>query len=99
MLEVEVDLRNHCIETAIKRSYNRMLSKCLRSREGDLKSEAELALLQSALDQLDFSSLRTAHKALAGKTGARIVLTGNGQHPPGIAIDGLPIEMAPHIRK
>jgi hypothetical protein len=99
MLEIEVDLGNHCIETAIKRSYNRILSRFLRGRKADPRSEAELALLEAALVHFDFSSLRTAHKALAGKSGSRIVLTGNGGDLPGISIDGSPIEMAPHIRK
>ena len=99
MLEVDLDLRKHCIETATKRSYNRLLSEYFRSKEGDSESEKKLALLQKALSRFDFSSLRAVHKELAGKSGARIVLTDNGGKPPGIIIDGRPIDMEHHIRK
>lgn len=99
MLEIDLDLRKHCIETAAKRSYNRILSELFRSKEGDSETEAKLDLLQNALTRLDFPSLRTAHKALAGKSGARVVLAGNGDDPPGILIDGRAIDMEPHIRR
>ena len=95
-MEIVLDLRKHCIETAAKRAYNRLLSEVLRGRARDSASEAEL--LRDALTRLDFPSLRAAHKALAGKSGARVSLTDNGAGPPGITIDGRPVDMAPHIR-
>ena len=99
MLEIDLDLRKHCIETAIKRSYSRLLSEIFRSKEGDSESEEKLDLLQKALTCFDFSSLRAVHKELAGKSDARIVLTGSGDNPPAIIIDGRPIDMEPYIRK
>ncbi|MGD9876142.1 hypothetical protein [Desulfococcus sp.] len=99
MLEIEIDLRRHCIETAIKRSYNQLLSEYFHSKKGDSASETKLALLQNALTCFDFPSLRAGHKNLAGKSDARIVLADKGECPPGILIDGRPIDMTPHIRK
>ena len=49
MLGIDLDLRKHCIETATKRSYNRLLSVLFRSKEGDSESEEKLYLLQKAL--------------------------------------------------
>lgn len=87
MTEIELDLRKHCIETAIKRFHNRLLSEYFRSRGGDIESEEKLTLLQKALTSFDFSSLRTIHRELAGNSAARIILTDNGGSMPGITID------------
>ncbi len=35
MLEIDLDLKKHCIETATKRSYNRLLSEYFRGKEGE----------------------------------------------------------------
>ncbi|MGE0087417.1 MAG: hypothetical protein AB7S75_23665 [Desulfococcaceae bacterium] len=94
-----MDLRSHCIETAAKRFYNRLLSEYFRSKGGDAESEGKLALLQSAMTCLDFSCLRAGYKELAGNSDALIVLTDKGGSLPGITIDGRPIDMEPCIRK
>ncbi len=99
MLEIELDLRRYCIETATKRFYNRLLSEYFRSKGGDAESEEKLALLQKALTCFDFSSLRTIHRELAGKSSARITLTDNSGSPPGITIDGRPVDTEHCIRK
>lgn len=88
MLKIELDLRKHCIETAMKRSRNRLLSEYFRSKGGDTESEQKLALLQKALTSFDFLSLRTLHRELAGDSGARVILTDNGDSTPGITING-----------
>jgi hypothetical protein len=87
-LEIELDLSNHCIETAIKRCYNRLISEYFRNGRGDSESEEKLALLEKALRCYDFSALRTVRRELAGKSNARITLTGNGDTLSGITIDG-----------
>lgn len=86
--EIELDLRKHCIETAIKRLHSRLLSEYFRNREGNVEIEEKLSLLQKAMRRFDFSALRTERKELAGKSDARITLTDNGGSLPGIDIDG-----------
>jgi hypothetical protein len=99
MLEIELDLRKHCIETAIRRLYNRLLSEYFRNRGGNAESEKKLTLLQNALSCFNFSSLRTVYRELAGKSGARIILTDNGGSAPGITINGRPVSTEHCIRK
>ncbi len=93
MSEIEIDIRFHCIETAVKRSYNRLLYEYLRNKGGDVESEKKLDLLQKALTDFDFPSLRAAHKELAGKSGARVILTDTEGNLPGIIINGILIDM------
>lgn len=93
MPKIELDLRKYCIETAIKRFYNLLLSESLRNRSSDAKCEEKLALLQNALTGFDFSSLRSVHKELAGNSNANIVLTESDGGLPGIAIDGRIIDV------
>ena len=87
MPEIELDLGRHCIETATRRRYNRLLSEYFRGRQGDPELEARLELLQKALTDLDFPSLRAAYKELCGNTAARVVLTAVGGRPV-VSIDG-----------
>ncbi len=74
---VEIDLpglSDHCVETEIKRLYNRRMGEYFRQKgecEGLLKI---IAVLTAALKHLDFSQLRSAHPALSGKTKSRVVL-------------------------
>jgi hypothetical protein len=99
MLEIELDLRKHCIETAIKRSYNRLISEYFRNRKGDAETEEKLALLQNALTRFDFPCLRTVHRELAGESHARIILTDKGDAPPNITIHGRPVDTEHCIKK
>lgn len=99
MLEIELDLRKYCIETATKRLNNRLLSDYFKSKGGDAQSEEKLALLEKALSCFDFSALRSRYKDLAGNSPARITLTDNGDRPLGITIDGRPIDTEPCIKK
>ena len=92
MPEIELDLKTRCIETAAKRSYNRLLSEYFRTKGADRDTEKKLALLQKALSTFDFPYLRSTYKELAGNSDARIVLADTEDHLPGIIIDGRPID-------
>ena len=93
MLNIELDLRHHCIETAINRLQSRLLSKYFKSRGNDSQAEEKLALLEKAQTCFDFSSLRTHHKELAGNSEAIIILTDTGEKLPGITINGRRIRL------
>jgi hypothetical protein len=99
MPKIELDLRKHCIETAIKRFSNRLLSEYFRSRGSDAELEEKLAMLQKALMRFDFPSLRSVHKELSGNSGARIILTDSGDNMPGITIDGRVVDTEHFIRE
>lgn len=87
-----MDLSKYCIETAIKRSLNRLLSEYFRIKGDDPGLEKKLSLLQNALLRFDFPCLRTMDEALAGNSSARIILRDNDAGLPVISIDGRSID-------
>ena len=87
MMEIELNLKHHCIETAINRLHNLLLTEYFKSRGSDSEAEAKLPLVKEAQKRFDFSFLRANYKELAGNSDARIVLTDNGKGMPGIAIN------------
>jgi hypothetical protein len=75
-----LDLRRHCIETALRSAYNRALAEVLRLRTPDPQTERRLSLLQAALEQLDFPALRSRFRELAGNCPAQVAI---GEEAPG----------------
>jgi len=74
-LEIQLDLSRHCIETDIRKQYNRLISnyfKSPRDREG---IEKRISLLKHALETLDFRQLRNKHPKLAGNTADKVFLS------------------------
>ncbi len=90
MLPIRLNLKRHCVETEIRRVYNRTLSACLKNKD-DSELEDRLEILQKALQELDFSYLRTANTDLAGGSSAEISLAQGSQGVPVITIDGCAI--------
>jgi len=66
MIQIPLDLSTHCIQSEIKRLYNRQLSICLKSLESDCLAENKLELFRQALETGAFPKLRAEHPALAG---------------------------------
>ena len=98
MKEIVLDLRVFCIETATKRFYNHLLSEYFSNKKEDEESEKKLDMLQKAMTYYDFSSLRSIHKELAGKSNARIALINNTGNIPSITIDNRIIDMKAFIK-
>lgn len=74
-MDLPLDLGRHCIETEIRRIYNRSLSEYFKQGADTKRIEKRIDLLKRALEGLDFPRLRTTYPELAGKTGAAISLT------------------------
>lgn len=88
MVEIELNLTKHCIETEIKSCHNRVLSAYFKTKGKDKALEEQLILLESALENFDFSALRSTYRELAGENSSRIMLTDRGGEIPDIFIDG-----------
>ena len=73
-VQIALDLRRHCIETEIKRLYNRKVSRYFKQAEDREQLEAEIELLKTALETFDFGRLRSEHPPLAGKCDCSVVL-------------------------
>jgi len=73
-VKIKLDVNRHCIETEIKRLYNQCVSRFFSApAERDIL-EGRIALLQYALENLDFPSVRSRHPHLAGGCGGDVFL-------------------------
>jgi len=87
-----LDLSRHCIQTEIRRLYNRSVSRYFKLEKEDPQLAADIELLKNALETLDFPRLRSAHGALAGGRGDREVeLVADDQGGVIVQIDGIEI--------
>lgn len=64
---ITLDLSQHCIQTELKRLYNKSINSYFKAAPAD-KPELEQLIegLRRALETVDFGKLRTAYPALAG---------------------------------
>jgi len=92
MDELSLDLSRHCVETAIKKRYNRALSDYFRATTERERHEKIIDLTHQALQALDFNRLRSQYAPLAGHTDAQVVLTREADRLS-IHIDGQPVEL------
>lgn len=73
-MRIRLDLSRHCIETEIKRIYNRTVSACLKPN-ADLEAlEKVLVLTGAALKRFEFQAQRSAYPILQGGGTARAFL-------------------------
>ncbi|KJS32881.1 MAG: hypothetical protein VR64_04955 [Desulfatitalea sp. BRH_c12] len=87
MIEIPLDLSRHCIETEVRRLYNRALSGYFRAGQDKSRIEQTIDLTQHALQTFDFGRLRATHAPLAGQSNAKVSLVRDGQ-VDAIRIDG-----------
>lgn len=66
-MEITLDLHRHCIQTAIRQKYNRLIADYFKSPAKNQEiMESEISLLKTALENLDFGKLRAGFPALQG---------------------------------
>ncbi len=84
-----LDLSKHCIETEIRRLYNRSVSLYLKLGKAEPQLEADIEMLKTALESLDFPSLRSAYRQLAGHSGDCVIELGSrGDGSVAVILDG-----------
>jgi hypothetical protein len=67
IMDVQLDLSTHCIETEIKRCYNLKISAYFKAGLNERQRlEPIIDMLRLALETFDFAKLRTRYPALAG---------------------------------
>lgn len=93
-VRLRLDLSRHCVETAIRKRYNRRVGEALRSPEPPERLESELELLKTALETFDFGRLRMTYPALAGHSSEEVELEENAPGRPLIRINGKPVAEA-----
>ena len=86
-IELTLDLRRHCIETAIRRRYDQALGTYFKDENARPRLEKDIELLLEALETLDFPTLRGTHGPLAGQTDTQVTLSRDRQGHLAIDID------------
>lgn len=89
-MKMKLDLRRHCIETEMKRQYNKALSQYFKATtDADRQPlETRIEMLQKGLENFDFNRLRAGYPELRGDIEAEITLAGQQDKPPLILING-----------
>ncbi len=72
-MEIELNLRHRCIESAIKKEYNQSMSDYFK-RSGHSILEEKIDLCKRALEILDFKKLRSNYSELCSGTDSNVVL-------------------------
>ncbi|MEJ2165894.1 MAG: hypothetical protein P8X90_10220 [Desulfobacterales bacterium] len=87
-MDIPLDLSRHCIETEIKRQYNKAVSAYFKADAKEKhRLESTIEVMRRALGTLDFADLRTQYPPLAGGTDRHIILSCENENLA-IAIDG-----------
>ena len=90
-MKLELNLGKHCVETELKRLYNRSLSEYFKPGRNRKQLEKIIDVLTTVLENSNFRNLRSTYPELAGKSEANIVLTVDRQDHVVILINGIPI--------
>ena len=93
-MNIKLDLSRHCIETEMKRQYNKTISDYFKKKAGGDKQalETRIDLLQQGLETFDFNRLRTQYPELRGDAPADIELSENAEQKPQLLVNGKAID-------
>jgi hypothetical protein len=87
-MDIRLDLSRHCIETEIKRQYNKVVSAYFKADTKEKhRLESTIEVMRRALETLDFPHLRSQYPPLAGGTDRNVILSGENEDLT-IIIDG-----------
>jgi len=90
-MKIKLNLKKHCVETELKRLYNRSLSQYFKPGSNQEQIEKIIDVIKTVLENSNISNLRSKYPELAGKSEANIVLTTDRQDQVVILINGLEI--------
>ena len=93
-MKIALNLNKHCIQTEIKRQYNKLISKYFKSDQSENRDMigTKIDLLQRALENLDFGLLRSKYPELNGGGSDDIVLLSRVDKQLIIQINGRAID-------
>lgn len=93
-MSIKLNLSRHCVETEMKRQYNKTISDYFKKKAGDDKQalETRIDLLQQGLETFDFNRLRARYPELRGEVAAQVELSGTADQTPQLLINGRVID-------
>jgi hypothetical protein len=75
-MDIQLDLSAHCIETELKKRYNKSICDYFKAElEERRPMEPAIEMIRLALEAFDFAKLRARYPALAGCTSQKIILS------------------------
>ena len=90
-MKIKLNLKKHCVETELKRLYNRSLSQYFKPGSNQKQIEKIIDVIKIVLENSNISNLRSKYPELSGNSEANIVLTTDRQDQVVILINGLEI--------
>ena len=90
-MKIKLNLKKHCVETELKRLYNRSLSQYFKPGSNQKQIEKIIDVIKTVLENSNISNLRSKYPELSGNSEADIVLTTDRQDQVVILINGLEI--------
>jgi len=87
-MKIRLDLSKHCIETAIRKQYHKTISRYFKLPDQREALQAELEVLISALESLDFSLFRRTYPELEGHGNHEVILETDDRNRPVIRLNG-----------
>lgn len=93
-MKISLNLNKHCIQTEIKRQYNKLISEYFKSGQTENKDmiEAKIDLFQHALENFDFGRLRSRFPELNGGGNDDIAISRGPENQLTILINNRPID-------
>ncbi len=81
-MEIKITLQNHCLETGVKRAYEKLIGayfKHGRSPDERAALEKKIDALKTMIERVDFGRMRSRHPELNGeeKLSLQIQIPGN----------------------
>jgi hypothetical protein len=73
-MEIHLNLKTHCIETAIKRTYEQAIRQYFKPDADKFELEERIEILRTALNSLTFSRLRSRYPELSAGSTARVMI-------------------------
>lgn len=73
-ISVKLHIRDHCIETEVKKEFKRRMDNCFSSDKVTREDEERLQLLGDFIQTSDFAKLRSQDKRLSGEIESYISL-------------------------
>jgi predicted nucleic acid-binding protein len=90
-MKIKLNLKKHCVETELKRLYNRSLSQYFKPGSNQKQNEKIIDVIKTVLENSNISNLRSKYPELSGNSEADILLSTDRQDQIVILINGLEI--------
>ena len=72
---VELEIKNHCVQTAARKEYGRLMETYFNTDDPEGMLEEKIELLREFIENSDFPKLRSSDSRLSGEVEAKVLLS------------------------